>query len=517
MANELRTLRAVIDAHGQVQLLEPITLPGSRQALVTILDEEPAPLAPPTAPTPASQPGDWRALYHPVHLIGRGGMGETHLALDRATGKPVCVKALLPTINSRALLQECRALAKLDHPHLVRLLNFDTQAEAPYLVVEFVQGVTLADYLRHQGALTEPVVIDLGLRLFDALAYAHEREVLHCDLKPGNILLEHNGAELLPRVVDFGLAVVDRRDDRSALTAVGRVAGTPLYMAPEQFEGAQLSGACDVYAAGQILCECLTGRPEFEGSLWAVAHAKTQQAEGLEVRDAPWGVSPSLADLIAACTQLDPRRRPTARQALAALRALGPEVKPPAVVCATNLGFDWPAGDGPPPGWFNSDDFVAGVSTAYEVGVVARPDRPGELCARLARAQAVANEFGSLMQRIPGQGLGGREVCLEAEVCTEDVRGWAGLWLRVDGAGRTLFFDNMHDRPIRGTTPWTTHRLTVQVPHEVVWLNYGALLVGAGTIWVDDIRLLVRNVQGALAPLQLWSDGIQRCLDGPTT
>jgi hypothetical protein len=228
-------------------------------------------------------------------------------------------------------------------------------------------------------------------------------------------------------------------------------------------------------------------------------------------------VSASLADLVAACTRLDPGRRPTAWQALEALRALGPEVWAPAVVCPTNLGFDWPAREALPPGWCDSQGFVAGVSAAYELGVAERPDRPGGRCARLARAHGPAEEFGALMQRIPGQGLGGRALHLEAEVCTEGVRGWAGLWLRVDGPGRTLFFDNMRDRPLRGSTPWATHRLSVALPPETAWVNYGALLAGVGTVWIDDVRVLVRDARGALVPLRLWSAESQRCIDGPTT
>ncbi|HYT92480.1 MAG TPA: serine/threonine-protein kinase [Gemmataceae bacterium] len=512
----LRTLRAEIDQNGNVRLLEPITLPGQCQALVTLLEDEAVTL-PPTLPGILTEVDGWRALYHPVRVIGRGGMGETHLAIDRATGKVVCVKVLLPAVNVRALLQECRALAKLHHPHIVRLLNFDTSGTAPYLVVEFVQGVNLADYLRRQGALTEPVVVALGVALFDALAYAHERDVLHRDLKPSNVLLEHNGAELLPRIVDFGLAIVDRRDDQGVITAHGHIAGTLAYMAPEQFDGAQLSGACDVYAAGQILWECLSGRAAFEGSWGSIVEAKGRQAEGLAVHDAAWEASSSLAGLIAACTQRDPARRPTARQALEVLRTCGPEVKPPAVVTATNLGFDWPASGALPPGWCNSDGFVADVSTAYDLSVVAHPDLPVGQCARIACTYAAADEFGSLMQRIPGQGLGGRELLLEAEMRTEEVREWAGLWLRIDGPCSTLFFDNMRDRPLRGSTGWSTQRLSVTLPRETTWINYGALLVGTGTVWIDNVRLFAADPRGVLVPLRLWSDDFQPSADVPMT
>jgi serine/threonine protein kinase len=483
---------------------------------VTILEDEPG-MAAPVNPGAVTEIDGWRRHYYPIRVIGRGGMGEAHLAIDHATGKVVCVKVLLPTVNTSALLQECRALAKLDHPHIVRLVNFDTAGAAPYLVLDFVEGVNLADYLRHQGALTEPVAVAIGAALFDALAYAHEREVLHCDLKPGNVLLEHNGAELLPRVVDFGLAVVDRRDDQGVITAQGRCAGTLVYMAPEQFDGAQLSGACDVYAVGQILWECLTGRAAFSGPLSVVAAAKAAQTEGLQVQSALWWVSSSLERLIAACTQRDPGRRPTARQALETLRSCTLEVKPPAVVTATNLDFDWPASATLPPGWCNSQGFVADVSTTYELSVVERDDGPSGRCARLAHSHAAATDFGSLMQRIPGQGLGGRELLLEAEIRTEDVQEWAGLWLRIDGPCGTLFFDNMHDRPLRGSTSWAIQRLSLTLPRETLWINYGALLVGTGTVWIDNVRILIGDARGNLVPLCLWSDEFPPWLHAPRT
>jgi hypothetical protein len=512
----LRTVKAVIDQQGNVRLLEAVTLSEARQALVTIL-EEAASLSTTVTP-PASEPraADWRAHYQPIRRLGRGGMGETYLAVDCLTGKAVCVKSLLPTIDPRSLLQECRALAKVQHPYIVRLVNFDTREDSPYLIMEFVQGPTLADYFRSQRGLIEPVVLDLGKRLFEAVAYAHKHEVLHCDLKPSNILLERKGDELLPRIVDFGLAVVDRRDDRGADTGMGRLAGTPAYMSPEQCQGAKLSGACDVYAVGLILWEGLVGRPAFAGPSMTILYEKSQQATGFKIPDSPWPVGTSFASLLEACTHPDPSQRPTACQALEVLKQLEPDVRAPAVVTAMNQAFDWP-GEGIPAGWFNSHGFVDGVSTDYEFRVVPRPGGTEGACVRICRDHASGKEFGSLMQRFPGHCLRGRKLHLEGTISTKDVRGWAGLWLQIDGDARTLYFDNMHDRPVRGSSNWTACTISTVLPNETAWINYGVLLAGAGTVWADNLRLLVQSRDGVFRPLNLWSEEMQRAEEVPTT
>ncbi len=168
-------------------------------------------------------------------------------------------------------------------------------------------------------------------------------------------------------------------------------------------------------------------------------------------------------------------------------------VDPPAVAWPTNLGFDAPAADGMPFGWFNSLGYVGGVSTAYEVQVLARKGEEGARCVRLQRAGAHAREFGSLMQRCPAQNFVGKVVRLEGELQTKNLDAWAGLWLRLDGPSGHLFFDNMHDRPVRGSTPWTRYAIETPVPEGAEWLNYGILLVGNGALWADSFTLVVRD------------------------
>jgi hypothetical protein len=178
------------------------------------------------------------------------------------------------------------------------------------------------------------------------------------------------------------------------------------------------------------------------------------------------------------------------------------QVDPPAVLWPTNLGFDGPDEGGVPYGWFNSAGYVGGVSTDYEVAVYPRPRVPQGRCVRMHRSGGHTKEFGSLMQRCPAQHLAGKLLRLEAELHAEKLEAWAGLWLRIDGPWGHLFFDNMHDRPIRGTTNWQRYSIETSVSPEAVWINYGILLVANGTLWADNLALTVRDAESETTPNQ---------------
>jgi hypothetical protein len=166
---------------------------------------------------------------------------------------------------------------------------------------------------------------------------------------------------------------------------------------------------------------------------------------------------------------------------------------PFAVDRPTNLSFDGPAPDGIPVGWFNSFGHVTGVSTEYAIRIARRSkDHAAGTCAVLERTGAGDGEFGSLMQRCPARRLAGKTVRIEGELRTENVTGWAGLWVRADADDLpTLFFDNMSGRPVLGTTGWTRYFIDALTPSSTDWLNYGILLAGTGTLYADNIRVLV--------------------------
>ena len=125
------TVEAVVDEQGNVRVLTPVALPAARRAILTILDE-PARAEPTPDPAGGDSVVPWAARYKPIRLIGEGGMGRVHLARDRMTGAMVCVKELRGNTRASAVQQECRALARLNHPSILRVLNFETRGDDPY-------------------------------------------------------------------------------------------------------------------------------------------------------------------------------------------------------------------------------------------------------------------------------------------------------------------------------------------------------------------------------------------------
>ncbi len=197
--------------------------------------------------------------------IGRGGMGRVfrarHVRLDRA----VAVKFLAgeaassPEAQAR-FAREARALALLDHPNIVRVHDFGDEEGERFLVMELVEGRSLAELL----PLPPAEAVRMAVQVCDALAYAHARGVVHRDIKPANILVDGAGRV---KVTDFGIARIVRREGpRDTLTAAHAVVGTPEYMAPEALVGAPPDPRMDVYAVGVLLHEMVTGRPPVAGS-----------------------------------------------------------------------------------------------------------------------------------------------------------------------------------------------------------------------------------------------------------
>jgi serine/threonine protein kinase len=188
-------------------------------------------------------------------------MSDVYEAFDEATGRDVAIKIVRsgdPEF-SRRLAQEARALESFQHRGLIRLLDTGAVGDQAYLVMELIVGETLAATLR-LGPLSSRETANLGARLADALAYVHERGVVHRDVKPSNILLSTNGDAWLG---DFGIA---RLHDTSSMTATGTTMGTVSYMAPEQLEDHQVGPPADIWSLGIILLECLTGRRVYEGT-----------------------------------------------------------------------------------------------------------------------------------------------------------------------------------------------------------------------------------------------------------
>ena len=201
--------------------------------------------------------------------IGEGGMGSVYLAEQaRPIRRMVALKLIKPGMDSRAVLarfeSERQALALMDHPNIARVLDAgSTEAGRPFFVMELVKGIPITDYCdRHRVGVQERLA--LVRQVCSAVQHAHQKGIIHRDLKPSNILVESHDDKPVPKVIDFGLAKAtsgQRLTEQSLFTAFGSVAGTPLYMAPEQagFNALDVDTRADIYSLGVILYELLTG------------------------------------------------------------------------------------------------------------------------------------------------------------------------------------------------------------------------------------------------------------------
>jgi serine/threonine-protein kinase len=275
--------------------------------------------SPPTigdgVPPPASSPG--LPGYDIIGVLGRGAMGVVYHARQVALKRDVAVKMILAGGHAgeqerKRFLAEAEVIASIQHPGVVQVFDYGTQDGLPYFVMEFCPGGALADRLNGKP-IPEADAARLVASLADAVHAAHEKGVVHRDLKPGNVLLTADGS---PKVADFGLA---RQADGSRLTATGAIMGTPAYMAPEQARGLKAIGpAADVYALGTILYECLTGRVPFKGETSHDTMMRVISEEPFSPRALTPGVSRDLEAVCLRCLQKDPARRYGSAKELAA-------------------------------------------------------------------------------------------------------------------------------------------------------------------------------------------------------
>lgn len=270
---------------------------------------------------PAAEPEGRLGPYTLLRVIGEGGMGVVHLAED-ASGAQVALKVLRPQVVSdqearTRLAREVAALSRVTSPRVAEIIDADPWGPAPYVVTRYVEGPSLREHVHEHGAMPEPVLRRFAAGLAEALAAVHRVGVLHRDVKPGNVLVEQGRAVL----IDFGLA---RMTEDTHITSAGWMLGTPGYLAPEILYGEEPTTASDVHSWAATVAFAATGRPP-AGTGPALAIMDRVRRGELDLRAVP----PSIAPLLRACLDPDPRQRPGVDHVLQVLGATPPSAPAP--------------------------------------------------------------------------------------------------------------------------------------------------------------------------------------------
>jgi eukaryotic-like serine/threonine-protein kinase len=302
-------------------------------------------------------PGSKLGPYEIQSPLGAGGMGEVYRALDTRLDRTVAVKVLASHLSSSPELKqrmerEARAISSLNHPHICHLYDIGSQDGTDYLVMEFLEGETLAEKLR-KGALPLHEVLKIGIAVAGALAFAHRSGIVHRDLKPGNIMLTQGGAKLM----DFGLAkslspqnaatgsgaapsftampTMSGPSPLSPLTTAGSVIGTIQYMSPEQIEGKEADARSDIFALGAVLYEMVTGKRPFSGKSQISLASSILEGDQEPVTVIKPFTPPAFEHLLTTCLQKNPEERfQTAHDIKLELQWIAADKSSPAVVAA---------------------------------------------------------------------------------------------------------------------------------------------------------------------------------------
>ena len=277
--------------------------------------------------------------YEILAPIGAGGMGEVYRARDTRLDRSVAIKVLPAEMSENAQLRmrferEARAISALSHPHICTLHDVGRENGIDFLVMEYLEGETLADKLR-KGPLPLAQVLRFGIEIADALDKAHGNGIIHRDLKPSNIMVTHSGVKLL----DFGLAKstagqsiwdaakskgTQQPTAQKAITAEGHIVGTLEFMAPEQLQGGETDARTDIFALGNVLYRMATGKKPFEGTSEASLIAAILERDPPPISSYQPLTPPSLDRLVKACLAKSPDDRiQTAHDVMLQLRWIG--------------------------------------------------------------------------------------------------------------------------------------------------------------------------------------------------
>ena len=247
--------------------------------------------------------------YEIVSEIAHGGMADVYLARDSKLDRPVALKVLSPELSRdpafvERFRREAQAAAGLNHPNIVGIFDWGQEHGTSFIVMEYIDGRTLRDMIRHEGTIAPGQIADIGADIAAALSFAHQNGVVHRDVKPGNVLITTAGQV---KVTDFGIARAGGAND--GLTRTGSVMGTATYFSPEQAQGTAVDGRSDVYSLGIVLYEMATGEPPFTAdSPVSVAYLHVREPVVPPSRKVP-SVPPELERVIMTCLAKSPNER----------------------------------------------------------------------------------------------------------------------------------------------------------------------------------------------------------------
>ena len=251
--------------------------------------------------------------YELEELIGGGGMADVYKAKDRLLNRPVAVKILHEQFKQDKefidkFQREAQAAARLSHPNIVNIYDVGVADGDHYIVMEYVPRRTLKDRIRQEGHLSVSESLRVAREIAEALAHAHANNLVHCDIKPHNILMMADGHA---KVADFGIA---RAVTESTMTYSGNVVGSVHYFSPEQAKGTMITPKSDVYSLGVVLYEMLTGKLPFTGDNPVSIAVKHLQEEPVPVRQIDPSIPPVVEAIVSKAMSKDPAMRPTSAE-----------------------------------------------------------------------------------------------------------------------------------------------------------------------------------------------------------
>lgn len=249
--------------------------------------------------------------YRIVRHLGSGGMGSVYLAVNTNIDQQVAIKVLRPEVARNAALrarfkQEAEMLCSLDHPGIVKFLNYVETAEGVFLIMEYVKGMTLEDFIsKKNGLIVESKAYPLICEILDAFAYAHSKGIVHRDIKPANIIIQDDGHI---KIMDFGIAQIV---SEANVTDSKAIMGTPAYMSPEQIYGKDIDARSDIYSIGVLIHNMLTGRAPYDSTLLTAQEIKRRVVKDNMPRMAE--TYPYISDRIQAVVDKATQKVPEAR------------------------------------------------------------------------------------------------------------------------------------------------------------------------------------------------------------